>query len=129
MTSTKGRFGAFLAGKRYEKDACLKPIAERMGISVSYLSDIFNGRRYPPDIEGLEAIAEILNLNEGERNEMFDLAGRERNQVSPDLLEYIMDETLPSLRDALRKAKAQSLGEEFWQEISRIIEGTVKPTP
>ena len=122
MADMTGRFGAFLASKRYEKDASLRLIAEKTGISVSYLSDIFKGRRYPPDIEKLEAIAEMLNLNEAERNEMFDLAGRERKQVSPDLLEYIMDETLPSLRAALRKAKAQSLGENFWKEVNRIID-------
>ena len=117
-----GEFGAFIARKRLEKDIKLKPIAERLGVSVTYLSDIIKGRRNPPDIDGLEAIAEALNLDENERNEMFDLAGRERNQVSPDLPEYIMDEALPSARVALRRAKNQSLGEDFWQEVNKIID-------
>lgn len=117
-----GEFGAFIARKRLEKDIKLKPIAERLGVSVTYLSDIIKGRRNPPDIDGLEAIAEALNLDENERNEMFDLAGRERNQVSPDLPEYIMDEALPSARVALRRAKNQSLGDDFWQEVNKIID-------
>ena len=117
-----GEFGAFIARKRLEKDIKLKPIAERLGVSVTYLSDIIKGRRNPPDIDGLEAISVALNLDENERNEMFDLAGRERNQVSPDLPEYIMDEALPSARVALRRAKNQSLGEDFWQEVNKIID-------
>ena len=117
-----GEFGAFIARKRLEKDIKLKPLAEKLGISVTYLSDIIKGRRNPPDIDGLESIAIVLNLNDAERNEMFDLAGREKKQVSPDLPEYIMDEALPSARVALRRAKNQSLGEDFWQEVNKIID-------
>lgn len=121
-----GEFGAFIARKRLEKDIKLKPMAEKSGVSVTYLSDIIKGRRNPPDFDGLESIAAVLNLDEAERNEMFDLAGRERNQVSPDLPEYIMDEALPSVRVALRRAKSQGLGEDFWQEVNKIIDKHLK---
>ena len=115
-------FGAFIAQKRLEKDVKLRPIAEKLGVSVTYLSDIIKGRRNPPDIDGLEALAKVLNLSEGEREEMLDLAGRERKQVSPDLREYIMDEALPNARVALRRAKSQGLGDDFWQEVNQIID-------
>jgi len=117
-----GEFGAFIAQKRIEKDVKLKPIAEKLGVSVTYLSDIIKGRRNPPDIEGLEALAQVLNLNAEEREQMLDLAGRERKQVSPDLPDYIMDEALPNARVALRRAKSHGLGDEFWQEVNQIIE-------
>lgn len=117
-----GEFGAYIAQKRIEKDVKLKPIAEKLGVSVTYLSDIIKGRRNPPDIDGLEALSEILGLSEEEKNVMFDLAGRERNQVSPDLPEYIMDETLPNARIALRKARNAKLGDDFWKEITQIID-------
>jgi transcriptional regulator with XRE-family HTH domain len=117
-----GDFGAFIARKRLEKDVKLRPIAEKLGVSVTYLSDIIKGRRNPPDIDGLEALAEILGLSKEERDEMMDLAGRERKQVSPDLPDYIMDESLPSARVALRKAKSQHLGDDFWQEVNQIID-------
>lgn len=117
-----GEFGAFIARKRIEKDVKLKPIAEKLGVSVTYLSDIIKGRRNPPDIEGLEALAVALDLNENERNDMFDLAGRERCQVSPDLPEYIMDENIPSARVALRRARNVGLGDDFWQEVNQIID-------
>lgn len=117
-----GEFGAFIARKRIEKDMKLRPIAEKMGVSVTYLSDIIKGRRNPPDVDGLEALAEALHLDQAEKDEMFDLAGRERNQVSPDLPDYIMDESLPSARVALRRAKSQNLGDDFWQEVNHIID-------
>ena len=117
-----GEFGAFIAQKRLEKDVKLRPIAEKLGVSVTYLSDIIKGRRNPPDIDGLEALATALNLNEEERETMLDLAGRERKQVSPDLPEYIMDESLPNARVVLRRAKRQSLGDDFWLEVNKIID-------
>jgi transcriptional regulator with XRE-family HTH domain len=117
-----GEFGAFIARKRLEKDIKLRPIAEKLGVSVTYLSDIIKGRRNPPDIDGLEKLAQALNLNEQEREEMLDLAGRERKQVSPDLPDYIMDESLPNARVALRRAKSQGLGDDFWQEVNQIID-------
>jgi transcriptional regulator with XRE-family HTH domain len=117
-----GEFGSFIAQKRIEKDVKLKPIAEKLGVSVTYLSDIIKGRRNPPDIDGLGTLAEILGLSEEEKNVMFDLAGRERKQVSPDLPEYIMDETLPNARVALRKARNAKLGDDFWKEVNQIID-------
>ena len=117
-----GEFGAYIAQKRIEKDVKLKPTADKLGVSVTYLSDIIKGRRNPPDIDGLEALAEILGLSEEEKNVMLDLAGRERNQVSPDLPEYIMDETLPNARVALRRARNAKLGDDFWEEVNKIID-------
>ena len=45
-----------------------------------------------------------------------------RSQVSPDLPEYIMDENLPNARAVLRRARNQKLGDDFWQEVNRIID-------
>lgn len=117
-----GEFGAFLAQKRIEKDVKLKPMAEKLGVSVTYLSDIIKGRRNPPEKDGLEILAECLSLSSEERDQLFDLAGRERNQVSPDLPEYIMDESIPNARVALRRAKNANLGDDFWKEVNRIID-------
>lgn len=117
-----GEFGAFLARQRIEKDVRLRPIAEKLGVSVSYLSDIIKGRRNPPhDVDKLEALAKVFGLSEEERGEMFDLVGREWKLVAPDLPMYIMDEALPNVRLALRRAKRHGLGDDFWQEVNQII--------
>ena len=117
-----GEFGAFIAQKRLEKDVKLRPMAEKLGVSVTYLSDIIKGRRNPPEMEGLDVLAEMLNLTEIERAQMLDLAGRERNQVSPDLPEYIMDASIPNARVALRRAMNANLGDDFWKEVNKIID-------
>ena len=68
-------------------------------------------------------IADVLRLTDEERAEMFDLAGRERNEAAPDLPEYIMDENLPHVRAALRKASDKSSvmtsGSVFWRKSKR----------
>lgn len=123
-----GEFGAYINSKRKGRgsngnDVLLRDLAEAMGnMSVSYLSDIIKGRRNPPDKKLLEIIAKVLRLSEDERNEMYDLAGKERDGAPPDLPEYIMDENIPHVRSALRKAKKKGLGDEFWKKINDEID-------
>jgi transcriptional regulator with XRE-family HTH domain len=95
----------------------LKDIAGAMGVTATYLSDIIKGRRYPPEMKLLEKIAEALRLNVTEREELLDLAGRERAEVAPDLPQYIMDENLPHVRMALRRATARNIGDDFWKKV------------
>ena len=123
-----GEFGAYINKKRKGRgpggsDILLRDLAEAMGnMSVSYLSDIIKGRRNPPDKKLLEIIAEVLKLDADEKDEMFDLAGRERDEAAPDLPEYIMDENIPHVRTALRKAKKKGLGDECWKMINDEID-------
>ena len=95
-----GEFGKFINEKRKGRgqggsDILLRDLASAMGnMSVSYLSDIIKGRRNPPDKKLLEIIADVLKLDADEQNEMYDLAGREREEAAPDLPDYIMDENI-----------------------------------
>ena len=91
-------------------------------MSVSYLSDIIKGRRNPPDKKYLEIIAAELHLDDDERDEMYDLAGLERDEAAPDLPGYIMDENLPHVRVALRKANKKGLGDDFWKRVAEEID-------
>lgn len=122
-----GEFGKFIDEKRRGrgddgKDILLKDIANAMGTTATYLSDIVKGRRNPPEMPLLLKIADILKLSQDEQAEMFDLAGRERNEAAPDLPEYIMDEKLPHVRAALRKANDKGLGDDFWKQVYKAIE-------
>ena len=101
----------------------LRDLAKAMGnMSVSYLSDIIKGRRNPPDKKYLKIIADELHLDADECDEMYDLAGRERDEAAPDLPEYIMDENLPHVRVALRKANKKGLGDDFWKRVAEEID-------
>lgn len=119
-----GEFGRFINEKRKGRgqggsDILLRDLASAMGnMSVSYLSDIIKGRRNPPEKKLLEIIADVLKLDADEQNEMYDLAGREREEAAPDLPDYIMDENIPHVRSALRTAKKAGLGDEFWKKVN-----------
>jgi transcriptional regulator with XRE-family HTH domain len=123
-----GEFGSYINEKRKGRgsdggDILLRDIAKAMGnMSVSYLSDIIKGRRNPPDKKWLEIIAEVLSLTAEEKAEMYDLAGRERDEAAPDLPDYIMDKNIPHVRAALRKANNKGLGDEFWKKVYEEID-------
>jgi len=122
-----GEFGKFIDEKRRGRAACggdimLKDIAKAMEMTATYLSDIIKGRRNPPEMKLLEKIALVLQLSSDEKEEMFDLAGRERNETAPDLPGYIMDEDIPNVRLALRRANDKKLGDDFWKKIVQEID-------
>ena len=115
-----GEFGRFIDTKRKGRgpggtDILLKDIAAAMGVTATYLSDIVKGRRNPPEMETLKKIAIILQLSPEEKAEMYDLAGRERNEAAPDLPEYIM--TRGYVAAALRTARDMGADEEDWKSM------------
>ena len=64
----------------------------------------------------------ILQLSDDEREYMYDLAGRERNEAAPDLPEYLMSENIPHVRAALRRASDKKLGDDFWKKVFEQIQ-------
>lgn len=112
MNTTYQNFGDFLQKKRTEKEITLRKMAEMIGITAPYLTDIEKDRRNPPEMEKLETIARILNLPDEDKAIMFDLAGKKRNSVAPDLPEYIMERDYVSA--ALRTARDLDASEQEW---------------
>ena len=87
-------------------------MAKLIGITAPYLTDIEKDRRNPPEIQKLDKIAEILSLTEEEKAVMFDLAGKQRNSVAPDLPDYIMKRDYVAA--ALRTARDLDADEDDW---------------
>lgn len=112
MNTQYRNFGEFLQRKRTEKQITLRKLAEMMGISAPYLTDIEKDRRNPPEKETLEQISRILMLSDEEKTTMYDLAGKKRNTVAPDLPDYIMEHDYVSA--ALRTARDLDAGEADW---------------
>ena len=112
-------FGEFIAKKRKEGGITLRGMADALEIAAPYLSDIEKGRKNPPSLEMLEKMSTLLTLSSLERDEMFDLAGDGKNQVSPDLPSYIMD--LPEARTALRRARDQGKDADFWNQVTESL--------
>lgn len=107
-------FGEFLAAKREERDLTLREMARKMGVSAPFLSDVEKNRSAPLTKERLDKVAEILNLNADEKVTMFDLVGRQRNTVAPDLPEYIIGRDYVAA--ALRTARDLNAGEAEWRK-------------
>ena len=84
-------FGDFLQRKRTEKKITIRKMAEMLGITAPYLNDIEKDRRNPPEMEKLELISQILMLSDEDKTTMFDLAGKKRNSVAPDLPDYLFE--------------------------------------
>lgn len=117
-------FGEYIAEKRQRLDISIRGMAAELEITPAYLSDIEKGRRNPPDYEMLEKIAKILKLSRDERNTMLDYAGQDRNNIAPDLPEYIM--SLSAARTALRKARDKGKENDFWNEIVEKLDSEEK---
>ena len=64
------RFGDFIAQKRLAKQISLRKMADMVGLSAPYWSDIEKNRKNPPTLEKLELIATILGLTEDEKTDM-----------------------------------------------------------
>lgn len=112
MQNKYNNFGEFLQKKREEKKVTLRKMADMLGFSAPFLSDVEKDRRNPPEMDKLEMIVSILGLSEEEKDLMFNLAGRRRNTVAPDLPEYIMERDYVS--SALRTARDLDASAEEW---------------
>lgn len=112
MNANTMNFGAFLQRKREEKGITLRKMAEMLGFSAPFLSDVEKDRRNPPELAKLELIAQILGLTNEEKETMYNLAGKKRDSVAPDLPEYIMSRDYVAA--ALRTARDLDAGEEEW---------------
>ena len=107
-------FGEFISKKRVEKKITLRKMADMLGVSAPFLTDVEKDRRNPFDMDKLNILAGILNLTQDENALMLDLAGKKRNAVAPDLPEYIMERDYVS--SALRTARDLDAGEEEWNQ-------------
>lgn len=114
---TYANFGDFISKKRVEKKITLRKMADMLGVSAPFLTDVEKDRRNPFDMEKLNTLAGLLGLTQEENDTMLDLAGKKRNAVAPDLPEYIMERDYVSA--ALRTARDLDAGEEEW---NRFVE-------
>ena len=120
MNENEMAFGKFIEERRKALGLTLRGFAAELDIAPAYMSDIEKGRRYPPD-KKLDDIAQILKLNETEKNSILDLAAMAKTKtVSSDLPEYIMEKDLA--RVALRRARDGKLSDEGWQEVINLID-------
>ena len=83
-------FGTLLRPLREEKSLRQVDVANAIGVSTVYICDIEKDRRNPPGYKKLQLIAGKLELTEEKTAELFDLAGRARGEVAPDIIAYLV---------------------------------------
>lgn len=109
----KTEFGDFLKEKRKSRHYTVKILANLIGKSVSYVSQLESGIRPAPKRETLEKISDSLVLNTSEKEKLFDLAAKSRNALSDDLTEYINSHE--EVKKAIRFSKGNDIPEDEWQ--------------
>ena len=85
MQEKSMRYGQFLRAKRISdsRELTLKDVAGELGVSVSFASDVEQGRCKPYDEEKSRKLIEFLKLTEEEIALMNDLAARESFRTAP----------------------------------------------
>ena len=81
-------FGGTIRRLREARGIGQRELARALDVSPSYLNDIEKDKRVAPRTELVKAMVAILDAD-AER--LFDLAGRSRNAIAPDVAELVLD--------------------------------------
>ena len=115
----KESFGNFLKNIRLNDERRLRQedVADKVGLSLSYYSDIEKDYRRPLNAEEMELFAELFDLSEEDKITMYDLASHKTNTIPADVESYIMEDEHGGLAQvALRKAKEVNADEKMWRK-------------
>lgn len=96
-------FGEYLEEKRKSRNYTIRLFARRVNISYTYLADVEKSRSKAFKLEILNKIIEVLQLDEKETNILYDLAGKSRNTIAPDIEEYLKENK--EIIEEIRKRK------------------------
>ena len=98
-------FGEYLEEKRKSRNYTIRLFARRVNISYTYLADVEKGRSKAFKLEILNKIVEVLQLDEKETDKLYDLAGKSRTTIAPDIEEYLKEnkELIEEIRIIKRK--------------------------
>lgn len=115
-------FGQSMRYIRQAQGISLRRVAGAVNKTPTYISDIERGNNRPPELTLLRELMKALDMDQapdGMQDYLYDLAARERGEVSGDITEYIMSQT--ELRKLIRLAQQKSDIGELWKEcLSRL---------
>jgi len=109
---SKNTFGQTIRKLRKEKQLTQKEVAKEVGIDVTYLSKIENGKLDPPAHDKIEKLAKILDVDS-------DFLITEAGKVPEDITNMIPKNSskIPKL---LRSGK--DLSDEDWDRVQEYID-------
>lgn len=124
MQEKNMRYGQFLRAKRIadSRGLTLKDIAEVLGVSPPYASDVELGRRKPYNDEKTKILIEFLKLTDEDVELMYDLVARENSRIPQDLDDIMMySEAGEVARFALRMTKKGVINTNDWKRFAQYI--------
>lgn len=123
----KSLFGIYLTQKRQEKGFTLRELASLVNISHTYLYNIENGFKSPPNDKLLLELADALELSENAKRIWFDISAKTKYffdksnyHLPTDILKYLSD--CDSACDTIIKVKELKIEDEIWNKILKEIE-------
>jgi transcriptional regulator with XRE-family HTH domain len=87
----EGTFGAYFVNLIKEKHYTQAEFADALGVSKTYLFDVFHNRINPPTRDRQEKIIALLKLNEKEKIEFLDKAATGRGELPKDIVQFLND--------------------------------------
>ena len=120
ISPSKGQstFGGYIKVRREALGKSIRGLAQELDMTAAYLSDIEKGNRYAPE-KHLTRMVELLHISGDDIDHFYELAGKSRNNIYPDLIEYIAKTAIA--RAALRRARDYNISESQWQEFIDMI--------
>lgn len=117
-------FGEYVRQKRLDRKITLRSFAKQVGISATFISGMENNEKSAPSDEVLKNIAEILQLDKGETDKLYDLAVQTKasNPLPVDIAETVRENAV--VRIALRVAKDLDATDEEWEDFMRRLKET-----
>ena len=109
-------FGNYIRNLRLKKQIGQRELARKIGVSASYLNDIEQNKRPSPRVEVLEA---LINVLEADIPTINDLAGLSKNDLPPDVIEFIRGSS--ELVSLLRLIKAYNLTDQEIMEFENLM--------
>ena len=118
---TKGNvFSLFLKDRMIQQGITLRELSRRTGLDVGHLSKVQRGLAYPPRKEDtLESIAAALQLQDSEKQDLFDKAMMVNGRLPNDLIELRENRAIPLL---LRSIENNKLSEDQVEALIERIE-------
>lgn len=115
------KFGQYLRSVRVMKKISIRQLAKAVNKTPTYISDIERGNNNPPERKLLDKIILALQLTNFPdiKNNLYDLAAKERNDVPADIKDYLMKNK--SVLKIIRKAKESPNEKQIWAKILQII--------
>ena len=114
--SHKENFGSYIRKLRKEQDIGQRDLAKKIGIAPSYLNDIEKEKRSAPKLEIIEKISKNLKVD---LNYLNDLAGVSKNQIAPDINQYIKNNE--SIISLIRSIKNNNLKNDQIEDLENLI--------